>query len=240
QAAASHKLPFHSVRRPVKRAEAEAREARYRYLREVKQQTGCQAIITAQHQDDVIETVLMNVERGTGRYGLSPFMNTPDVVRPLVGVRKAELAGYARDNKLVWSEDPANQDMSYRRNVMRQEIVPALAKLHPEVQAELVAIAGEAAALNRRIDGGLKKLFKFEAGEAIAELARLRRLPFATLTEVLVAMARAVQPGAELDRLAVEQLALDCKTGRMSRPRQLTNRLWVRCSRARVITVFTP
>ncbi len=240
QAANRYGLPFHSTRRPVKRAEAEARQARYGYLREIQEQTGARAIITAQHQDDLVETLIMNVERGTGRYGLSPFVSAKDILRPLARVRKAELLKYANERGLEWIEDPSNQDPAFRRNVVRRELIPALKKIEPDFQAKMIAIIDEATGLNQRINKGLQAYFDFTDGKATADLNRLRRLPFTTLTEVLVAMARAVQPGVELDSVAVEQLALDCKTLRLGQARQLTSRLSVSCSRARVITVFTP
>ncbi len=228
-------LPFHIDRRKVVRREAEAREARYRFLREVMGKIGADAIITAHHQDDLVETMVMNLRRGTRRRGLSPFINSADVIRPLVAIRKAELLAYAHERGLEYYDDVSNDDLGFRRNAVRQE----LARGSEDVHAAMVAIAKEATELNRRVDAGLAELHSVGPAGAVADVGKLRRLPLATLQELLVAMARAVQPGAELDRLAVEQLALDLKTGRLQRGRRLTKRLFVSPVRGRVTIVFT-
>jgi len=120
-AAKKYDLPFHKGSEKVAANEAGAREARYRWLREVMRSTGGAAIITAHHHDDLVETVVLNLQRGTGRRGLTPFGSTPDVLRPLVKVTKVELVEYAKGRQLKWVEDPTNSDTRFQRNAVRKE-----------------------------------------------------------------------------------------------------------------------
>jgi len=237
--AKKHGLPFHYDNEKVAANEADAREARYRWLREVKDQTGAEAIITAHHHDDLIETVVLNLQRGTGRRGLTPFGSTPDVVRPLVDVAKAELVDYAKSRDLKWVEDPTNTDTRLRRNAVRHELLPELRR-DPEFDRELEKIIEEAAELNARIDESLESLVKKGEGSATVSIGVLRRMPLATLAEMLVMMANVARPGTELDRRTVEALAVDIKTGRNFASRQLTKRLFASRSHDTVSIAFTP
>jgi tRNA(Ile)-lysidine synthase len=107
-------------------SEAVARAARYAFLRKVKAQTGAKAIMTAHHQDDVIETAIINIVRGTGRKGLSSLKNTEELTRPFLHVPKAVILEYARKHHIVWHEDSTNANDLYLRNYIRQRILPRL------------------------------------------------------------------------------------------------------------------
>ena len=233
-------LPFHRGSAKVATNEAAARGARYSWLRGVVAETGAAAIITAHHHDDLIETVVLNLQRGTGRRGLTPFGSTPDVLRPLVNVTKVDLVAYAKDRRLTWVEDATNTDTRFRRNALRHELLPKLRHDNPEFDRELGAILDEAAKLNAHIDTELTKLITKEEGRASATVTGLRRLPVATLTEVMVMMAQVAQPGVELNRRTVEVLAVDLKTGRLRGERKLTNSLFANARRDTVTIAFTP
>ncbi|HET7827717.1 MAG TPA: tRNA lysidine(34) synthetase TilS, partial [Candidatus Saccharimonadales bacterium] len=99
-----------------KASEDTARRARYAFLEAIRQKHGAKKIITAHHQDDLIETALLNILRGTGRRGLSAMADNPDVLRPLLNISKSEIISYVRRQKLAWREDSTNQDTDYLRN----------------------------------------------------------------------------------------------------------------------------
>jgi tRNA(Ile)-lysidine synthase len=233
-------LKLHAGREKVAQNEAAAREARYRFLRRVMEEIRAAGIITAHHRDDLIETVVLNLLRGTGRRGLSPFAGSLDVVRPLVQVRKSDLVQYARERGLSWVEDPTNSDTKFRRNAVRHELLPQLRLANPDFEAEFLAIIDEAAELNHAIDTELRRVIKARGGEAQVDAELARRSPLATLTELLVMMARLAQPGAELDRRTVEALAVDLKTSRLREPRQLSRSLFASRARATVTITFNP
>lgn len=136
-------------------SEATARAARYAFLEKVCASVGAQAIITAHHQDDVIETVLINLLRGTNRKGLSSLQSTAKIVRPLLAVPKQQLVEYAKEHKLAWREDSTNEDMAYTRNAIRHQLIP---KLTDQQRAQLVSMAQNMHVTNREIDAILSDI----------------------------------------------------------------------------------
>ena len=101
-------------------SEERARNHRYAFLRDVAQKHKA-TIVTAHHADDVIETIAINLTRGTGWRGLA-VMDSPDIERPLLHQTKNELTTYAKQHNLEWREDATNQDTKYLRNELRQKL----------------------------------------------------------------------------------------------------------------------
>jgi tRNA(Ile)-lysidine synthase len=104
--------------------EAEAREARYAFLRKVQAASAADAIVTAHHQDDVLETAIINLLRGTGRKGLSSLTHGEGIIRPLLDVPKSEIIDYAKRHGLKWREDSTNLSTDILRNRIRHEMLP--------------------------------------------------------------------------------------------------------------------
>lgn len=138
-------------------SEADAREVRYAFLRSTMQKYKAQKIITAHHQDDLLETMVINILRGTGPRGLAPMSSYDDILRPLLNKRKSELVEYAKNENLQWREDSTNLDEKYLRNYVRSNIMP---KLEPardkllEINKQIENIYNE---LDLRITGFLPK-----------------------------------------------------------------------------------
>ena len=101
-------------------------------------------VLTAHHADDNIETVLMNFFRGTGLYGLTgiPVSGPSEIVnyirRPLLYFSKSELIAFAKEYNLEFVEDSSNLSSKYTRNFFRNEIIPAISEVYPEVRANLL------------------------------------------------------------------------------------------------------
>lgn len=117
--AAMHELPFELKREELGKNASEelARTRRYGFLREIA--TKHQATIaTAHHADDVIETIAINIHRGTGWRGLT-VLDNPNIVRPLLDIRKQDIRDYALVNRLEWVEDETNRSDTYLRNQLR-------------------------------------------------------------------------------------------------------------------------
>ncbi|HET6925122.1 MAG TPA: tRNA lysidine(34) synthetase TilS [Candidatus Saccharimonadales bacterium] len=127
QLAHRYQLPFvfDAVTLGPGASEAAARKARYAFLKRAQQAAGAQAIITAHHQDDMLETAVLNLLRGTGRKGLSSLTTGEGVIRPLLEVPKSELLDYARRHRLSWREDSTNNDTNYLRNHIRHVMLPS-------------------------------------------------------------------------------------------------------------------
>ena len=112
-----------------------ARTLRYRWFEELLAETECTHVATAHHADDAIETLLLNLTRGTGLAGLrgiAPRRGT--VVRPLLFATRRQVERYAQTQALAWREDASNQQTHYRRNFLRHEVVPQLRQLNPRLE----------------------------------------------------------------------------------------------------------
>ena len=124
-------------------------------------------LLTAHHADDNNETLLMNFFRGTGLHGLTGIPVTyGHVKRPLLSFTKQELLQYAEENNLQYREDSSNQSSKYTRNFFRNEIIPAIEKVYPQVKASLTDN------INRFID--IEQLYRLSTQAIIKKLCRLR------------------------------------------------------------------
>jgi tRNA(Ile)-lysidine synthase len=95
-------------------------------------------ILTAHHQDDNVETLLMNFLRGTGVSGMRGMLpRQGDILRPLLFASKESIAEFARDCGLSWVTDSSNDSDYYARNYLRHEIIPRLENVYPEVRSNL-------------------------------------------------------------------------------------------------------
>lgn len=105
----------------VNASEDVARVHRYNFLRNVARENHA-VIVTAHHADDIVETIAINLIRGTGWRGLA-VLDSLDVDRPLLEYRKHDLYEYAKVNQLTWREDSTNESMKYLRNRLRLRAV---------------------------------------------------------------------------------------------------------------------
>lgn len=153
------KLPYYVSREELgaNASEALARERRYEFLRALADKHHAK-IITAHHGDDVIETVAINLTRGTGWRGLA-VLDSSDVVRPLLDVHKHQLLDYAKRRQLDWYEDSTNASDKYLRNRLRQRAV----NLEAQSISEVKLLAGKQRRLRWQIDQAANDLLP-EAG----------------------------------------------------------------------------
>lgn len=133
--------------------EAAAREARYQAFNEFMQ--ACDCLLTAHHQDDQAETLLLQLLRGAGPRGLAAMPSFARFsmgwhARPLLGYSNDELHVYAQQVGLSWIDDESNSDTRFDRNFLRHEIMPLLKTRFPGVAATLsrsASLCAEAAGL---------------------------------------------------------------------------------------------
>lgn len=137
--------------------EARARQARYDFLRRCSEKYQAQGVITAHHQDDLIETMVINLLRGTGWRGLVP-MEQSTILRPLLGVAKAELLNYAKKYRLEWRDDSTNTDESYVRNYVRLQLLPAMQAKDPHARKKFLKIYHDIYQLKQEIAMELQKI----------------------------------------------------------------------------------
>jgi tRNA(Ile)-lysidine synthase len=150
-AAKKYKLPFVYERGNLGAGTSEdtARKARYAFLRKVQKDAKADAIVTAHHQDDALETAILNILRGTGRKGLSSLRDRRDLRRPLLKTAKADLKKYAQEQGIAWREDSTNLDTAITRNYVRHVLLPRIGE---NGRKKLRDIVTHIAVLNKAID----------------------------------------------------------------------------------------
>jgi tRNA(Ile)-lysidine synthetase-like protein len=126
--AKKHRLIFEITRLGLGEhpSEEAARQARYNFLQQCSKKYNARGIFLAHHQDDLVETVLLAIMRGTGWRGLAPFVGSNILLRPLLNFTKNDLIAYARKHAIMWHEDSTNTDETYLRNYIRRTLVPML------------------------------------------------------------------------------------------------------------------
>ena len=118
--------------------EMAARDLRYKWFHELLQSLGAQAIAVAHHADDSIETMLMNLVRGTGLRGLTGIQpRNKKVVRPLLCCTRLELENYLIIHDLEHVEDSTNASNNYKRNKFRNVVLPLLNEINTSVRQTL-------------------------------------------------------------------------------------------------------
>ena len=125
-------------------SEAQLRTARWLFLRRVARDFNG-IVCTAHTADDQIETVLMRIMRDAGARGLAALFADGDVLRPMLGVTRRDVIAYARRRRLAWVEDPSNASARYLRNRIRADVLPAMRRVHPSIDAELFEVGATAA-----------------------------------------------------------------------------------------------
>ncbi|MEW5882668.1 MAG: tRNA lysidine(34) synthetase TilS [Armatimonadota bacterium] len=139
--------------------EEAGRLARYAFFERARRQVGAQLIATAHTLDDHVETMLLNLARGTGLRGLVGIpVRRVAVIRPLLFARKSETDAFCRERGVAFIQDPSNLDDSHARVRARRELMPAFERLH----AGALESAARAAEILREEDALLDGLASFE------------------------------------------------------------------------------
>ena len=193
-------------------SEAVARQYRYGFFRRVAEAIARDDpvyLVTAHHQDDLLETIALNIVRGTGWRGLAP-MNQPQVLRPLLDIAKAELVSYAIEHGLAWREDQTNDSPRYLRNRLRV----LLASRSPADKAELIRLYERQKHLRRQIEQELgyyctRHITRDKQGQLVLRRYDLIMLP----SQVAIELLRYVTDGY-LTSPQLRQLLLFAKVGR--------------------------
>lgn len=177
------------TKQPRQSLEALAREARYSKLQELAPDNS--TILLGQHQDDQLETVLLQLKRGAGPKGLagmardwqvstdldSKAAKTVDYFRPLLDISQVQILDYAKQHKLLWQEDESNQDTDFERNFLRQQVLPVLTTRWPEFAKSVSRSASLCAEQQALLDElSQEKLLAVQTPENILNIAQLVEL----------------------------------------------------------------
>ncbi|MFN4012424.1 MAG: tRNA lysidine(34) synthetase TilS [Aquificaceae bacterium] len=121
--------------------EARARELRYQALEEIRKKEGFDLVATAHHLNDLVETMLLWLTRGSGREGLLGFEEREgNVVRPLYLVKREEIEDFVRLKGERWVEDSTNYSLEIARNLIRHRVVPELKKINPKLEESFLRL----------------------------------------------------------------------------------------------------
>jgi tRNA(Ile)-lysidine synthase len=204
--------------------EQAARRERYLFLRAVREREQAAAIALAHTLDDQAETLLLRLLRGAGALGLGAMRaRSGDLLRPLLGVSRAQVLAHLRERSLPWREDPTNADPALRRNRVRHELLPYLEqRFNPRVRAALARtaalLADEAALLRAEAEELLLRIGRDEQqGYALRRAGLAQAAPAlarAALRQALAARGGLRQVGAAHVERA---LRLACAAGSSGR-----------------------
>lgn len=110
-----------------------ARDLRFHWFNQLCEEEGYEKIVLAHHADDAIETFFLNLSRGSSLKGLRGIQPQNDrLIRPMLSFSKEEILHFAKSEGLKWREDASNQQTYYKRNLIRQELIPVMEKLNPD------------------------------------------------------------------------------------------------------------
>jgi tRNA(Ile)-lysidine synthase len=119
--------------------QALARDIRYTWLEELRVKLKAKAIVVAHHRNDQAETLVHKFVRGGGLKSLTPMRPIRDsIVRPLLGFSKKEIEEFASSNSIEWRHDQSNDENHYTRNRIRNEIIPILKAINPNLEHVLI------------------------------------------------------------------------------------------------------
>lgn len=137
--ALGYDVPFRLVTLAIRATEGEGVEAAARRERyQAFEVLAADLVLLGHHADDVAETVLLNLFRGSGILGMAAIPERRDrYLRPLLRSRRGDIEAYARHWGLQWCEDESNRNPDYRRNYLRHALIPELARRYPAIAETL-------------------------------------------------------------------------------------------------------
>jgi tRNA(Ile)-lysidine synthase len=210
-----HGLPFvhQAGRLGPGTSEAAARTARYKFLQSVMEASKAKAIVTAHHQDDLLETAILNLLRGSGRKGLTSLKSRDGLVRPLLPYTKEQIRDYAVQHGLGWREDLTNDDLRFKRNYIRHKILP---KFSLGQRAQLLILLEGLQAVNEELDMHINNLLHSQPALKKIDRHWFIQLPHDVAQEIVHTwLGRAGV--RNLTRKTVDRLVVAMKTSHIGR-----------------------
>ncbi len=158
-----------------------ARELRYTWFEGLRNEIGLNWIATAHHQTDVVETLLINLMRGTGIAGLHGISSkNGKIIRPLLFANKSDIEHYCKQNKLRFREDSSNLGDDYLRNKIRHRILPELKEINPHFEKSIFEttdrIAQAESVFNSAISMARKNIEEVNGSEIRYSIVKLKKL----------------------------------------------------------------
>lgn len=161
--------------------EMAARDLRYNWFNDLCKQHNYSKISTGHHLNDSIETVFINLARGTGINGITGIASkNGNIIRPLLPFSRQQIEEFANFHKLTYRNDSSNDSLVYMRNIVRHEIIPAFKKINPSFEASMLQnlenISGAASIFNTQIQLSQNKLIDTEGDSIKIPIKKLLEL----------------------------------------------------------------
>ena len=158
--------------------ELAARELRYRYFEQLRRDIGAEAIMVAHHRDDNVETVLMNLVRGTGIRGMAGIRPVNGhILRPLLDMSRQDIEDYLEKKGETYVTDSTNLEDDATRNKFRHHVIPLLQSLNPKASENIhstsLHIAEAEKILSWAIQEAKRSVFSVEPSSAIIDVSSL-------------------------------------------------------------------
>lgn len=185
-------IPFTSLRIEAPKDEDSARQARYKALNELANSLGASHLALGHTADDQLETIVFRLARGAALAGMGGIPltrqqgNGPTIVRPLLHCTREQLIAYLEQHGQTWIEDPSNQNLAFRRNLIRHQVIPILKEINPHV-AEVAAQNAEIIqSENRYLEELAEEKYLAIAENGALDLQSLLSLPLILKRRVIV------------------------------------------------------
>ena len=193
--------------------ETAARKLRYAFLRQLKKALGADDIALGHHRDDQAETVLLHLIRGSGMTGLGGMApRSGDLMRPLLGVGRADILAYLAERHQPWRQDSTNFSGLHSRNRLRQEAMTVLAGINPKAAEHIARCADRLRAEDEFLEGMAQKAL----AEAHGSRRALGKLPTVLQNRVALLLLRQMtEDFTEADVLRLRDL-FSLPSGRMA------------------------
>jgi len=159
-----------------------ARDLRYQWLEEIRHTNHYSYVAVAHHQTDSVETVLLNLLRGTGIAGLSGILpKRKKLIRPLLAFTGKEVEEMVLQKQIAFREDASNASTKYKRNRIRLEVLPVLRKINPEIERTFLANGKRFQAIESFMKQAVEELrselfIKEPNGEIHIQISQLKEL----------------------------------------------------------------
>lgn len=190
--AKKHNVPFFEKKVKISGANVEekARDIRYNFFHEIREQENVTKIAVAHHKNDLVETFFLNVSRGSGLHGMvSMRPKNGYIIRPLLFATRAQIEDYTRRNKLKFVEDVTNRDLRFKRNLIRHKLIPQLEEENPDfvnvLTREIEDLRELESYLDEITEKQYKKLATKEEGKTVLKVKELKKLDIYLQSEVL-------------------------------------------------------
>ena len=159
-----------------------ARELRYAWFEEIRTKHHFDYIATAHHSDDVVETMLINLSRGTGIKGLTGIKaKNNKIIRPLLFSNRNEIKEYLDSTNLAFREDASNNEIYYSRNFIRKQIIPELEKFYPALKSNILKTSKHLKQaddiLKKEVERVKKQILRFENNLHKIDISQLAKIP---------------------------------------------------------------